>query len=244
MDSGRYNFVLVRGDKTAPIGASTVTVAVTVVDCRGRITDTDGKPVQGVVVSDGFSCVRTDANGNWGIVKHDNARFIFYSVPETHEVNVAAGGSAAVFYAPVNSPAQFNFTLKPLPAVENEFTLLAVGDPQVASSADITRFNGETMTDLKALVNASGKPCYGLFMGDMTADHPELFAQMKNVSGSSRMIYFTTIGNHDKTGGSASAPRNADQFCSARLFLQSRQHPFRVSGQRDLQQQGQLHRRI
>ncbi|MDR1667621.1 MAG: calcineurin-like phosphoesterase family protein [Bacteroidales bacterium] len=212
MDSGRYNFVLVRGDKTAPIGTSTLTVTFT--DCHGRITDTGGNPVQGVVVSDGYSCVRTNADGRWNLTKHDNAKFIFYSVPETHEVNVAAGSNAALFYASIDNPTQFNFTLKPLPAVENEFTLLAIGDPQVASAADVTRFTNETMADLKTLINASDKPCYGLYMGDMVADHPELFAQMKNVTGSSKMIYFTTIGNHDKTGGSASVPRNADQFCS------------------------------
>ncbi|MDR0713906.1 MAG: calcineurin-like phosphoesterase family protein [Bacteroidales bacterium] len=211
MDSGRYNFVLVRGDRTAPIGTSTLTVSVT--DCYGQITDTDGKPVPGVVVSDGFSCVKTDADGKWRLKKHDDAGFIFYSVPETHQINVAAGSNAALFYASINNPAQFNFTLAPLPAVENEFTLLAVGDPQVASTAEVNRFNNETMNDLKTLTGASAKPCYGLFMGDMVADHPELLAQMKIIAGSSDMIYFTTIGNHDKTGGTTSSPRNADRFC-------------------------------
>ncbi|MDR1864802.1 MAG: calcineurin-like phosphoesterase family protein [Bacteroidales bacterium] len=216
MLSGRYYFHLVRGEKTAWLGASNITVTKDSLHLSGTVTGTEGNPIQGVVISDGFSCVQTDAQGKWRILKRSGVKFVFYSVPETHEVNVASEGvNAAMFYTPVTPASQvYDFTLKPLAQPENSFTLLAIGDPQVASSSEVTRFTNETMEDLKTLVNASNKPCYGLVMGDMVHDQPTLFAQMKNVTGSSKMIYFTTIGNHDKTGGSATAPSNADLYCA------------------------------
>ncbi|MDR1865789.1 MAG: calcineurin-like phosphoesterase family protein [Bacteroidales bacterium] len=215
MISGRYNFHLVRGEETLWLGASNLTVTGDVY-LSGTVADTQGKPIQGVVISDGFSCVQTDAQGKWKIKRRDDVKFVFYSVPETHEVNVASEGvNAAMFYTPVTLASQvYDFTLKKLAQPETDFTLLAIGDPQVASAADIARFTGETMSDLKTLVNASDKPCYGLVMGDMVADKPELFTLMKTTTGSSKMVYFTTIGNHDKTGGSATAPRNADLYCA------------------------------
>jgi hypothetical protein len=118
-----------------------------------------------------------------------------------------------MFYSALSGATKrYDFTLKKLPQAETDFTLLCIGDPQVASAADVERFRNETMPDLKALVNASSKPCYGLIMGDVTGDHPELFAQMKTLMGSGKMTFFTTIGNHDKTGGDADTPRNAQAF--------------------------------
>jgi hypothetical protein len=38
--------------------------------------------------------------------------------------------------------------LQKLPAVENDFTLLCIGDPQVTSAADIDRYKSETLPDI------------------------------------------------------------------------------------------------
>ena len=36
----------------------------------GLVTDTSGNPVQGVVVSDGYNCVETDANGVYQMIRY------------------------------------------------------------------------------------------------------------------------------------------------------------------------------
>ncbi|MDR1172663.1 MAG: calcineurin-like phosphoesterase family protein [Bacteroidales bacterium] len=186
------------------------------IDLYGSIIDTDSKPVAGVVVSDGFQCVVTDEKGIYRMKKDAQAKYVFYSTPAEYEVSpLNKTVNSATFYTPLdNNSKRYNFTLTKLPAAETEFTLLCIGDPQVAAEADVTRYQNETLPDLKAFVDGSAKPCYGLVMGDMTGDHPEFFTRMRALTGSTDMPFFATIGNHDKTGGNASTPRNADAFCA------------------------------
>lgn len=42
----------------------------------GLVTDTSGNPVPGVVVSDGYGCVTTDANGVYQMERYKKARFV------------------------------------------------------------------------------------------------------------------------------------------------------------------------
>ena len=47
----------------------------------GLVTDTSGNPIPGVVVSDGYGCVTTDANGVYQMERYKKARFVHYSTP-------------------------------------------------------------------------------------------------------------------------------------------------------------------
>ena len=44
---------------------------------EGYITDTDGKGISRVVVSDGYQCVLTDTTGHYQFMRHAKARFVF-----------------------------------------------------------------------------------------------------------------------------------------------------------------------
>jgi hypothetical protein len=48
----------------------------------------DGKPAVGVSVSDGFSVVQTDTNGKYSLTPHQDAWYIFYSIPADCDVNI------------------------------------------------------------------------------------------------------------------------------------------------------------
>ena len=50
-------------------------------DTYGYIKDTNGNPVEGVVVSDGYSCTATDAEGRYALTRNADAGFVFYSLP-------------------------------------------------------------------------------------------------------------------------------------------------------------------
>jgi hypothetical protein len=183
-------------------------------DLYGSILDDAGHPVVNAVVSDGYQCVLTDVGGIYQMKRHPDALAVFYSTPEQYEIKVTGTvSSAANFFAPLNMQSKrYNFNLKKLLSVENDFTLVCIGDPQVTSAAEIDRYNNETMADMKTLIESSSLPCYGLVLGDTVGDHPEFFMQMRNATGALNMPYFTTIGNHDKTGGSAAAPRDANAY--------------------------------
>ena len=55
----------------------------------GLVTDTSGNPVQGVVVSDGYNCVETDANGV--------AESLTSCFPEA-DVSLVSGGQPVYYY--------------------------------------------------------------------------------------------------------------------------------------------------
>jgi hypothetical protein len=182
-------------------------------DLYGVIVDTDGNPVSGAVVSDGFSCVLTDGRGVYQMKKSADAAFVFYSTPSGYAIRTAGSMvNAATFWADIHASSQrYDFTLERLPAPETDFTLICIGDPQVASAAEISRFKTETVSDLKTFLAARPGPCYALVLGDVVNDHLELLSSMRTVMGALPVPYFTTIGNHDHdravTGNDAAAGR-------------------------------------
>jgi hypothetical protein len=183
-------------------------------DLYGSLIDQYGKPVAGVTVSDGYNCVLTDENGIYQMKRNAQAKVVFYSTPADYAVSETGTVSrAAAFFAAITQGGKrYNFNLKKLAAAENDFTLVCIGDPQVASAADINRYKTETLPDLKAFLEASVLPCYGVVLGDTVSDQPNLMLEMRNATGSLTMPYFTVIGNHDKAGGNASTPRDANAY--------------------------------
>ena len=84
----------------------------------GLVTDTSGNPVQGVVVSDGYNCVETDANGVYQMIRYKKARFVWYSTPAGYEINTSAD-NYPLYYAEIvhkNIADRHDFVLKPLAA--------------------------------------------------------------------------------------------------------------------------------
>lgn len=179
-------------------------------DLYGFIRDTEGKPIEGVVVTDGFTCTQTDNKGIYQMKKNTQASFVYYTAPANYKA------STTTFYQRLSaSNKRYDFKLSELSGSETNFNLVCIGDPQVTSNSEVTRFKDETMSDIKKFVDTSSKPVYGLCMGDMVGDKPEFQSQMKTIVSSTSMPVFTTIGNHDKVAGTVtSEPRNSNMFCS------------------------------
>lgn len=187
-------------------------------DVYGYVLDEEWEPIEGVVVSDGFNLVTTNAKGEYQFKKSNKARFVYYSTPSDYRVNTSNDRNMALFYQPLNNstvPQQHNFFLSKLKNKEEQFLVYAIGDPQVANDAEVVRFKEETIEDIKQELAKSKLPVYGISLGDVVADKPNLFNTMKTVLGSTTMPVFTTIGNHDKTGGSPAIPRNSLSFESS-----------------------------
>mgnify|MGYP002285833431 CR=1 FL=1 len=138
----------------------------------GLVTDTSGNPIPGVVVSDGYGCVTTDANGVYQMERYKKARFVHYSTPAGYAINTSAD-NYPLFYAEIvhkNIADRHDFVLTPLPAPESDFTLVCIADPQCATTAEISRYVNETIPDVEATVDAykaKGTPVYGITLGDI-----------------------------------------------------------------------------
>ena len=168
----------------------------------GLVTDTSGNPVPGVVVSDGYGCVETDANGVYQMERYKKARFVHYSTPAGYAVNTSAD-NYPLFYAEIvhkNIADRHDFVLTPLPAPESDFTLVCIADPQCSTTAEISRYVNETIPDIEATADAykaKGTPVYGITLGDIVFDTPDLWSNMKESMANRNLPVFQTIGNHD-----------------------------------------------
>ena len=189
----------------------------------GTLKDTEGRGVAGVIVSDGFNCVKTDSHGRYKMKRDSLARFIYYSVPADCEVPThSATDRTAYFYQTVSKKKIYNFTLRRLPGgKETHYKMIVIGDPQVTNAyspyytspddnpikkSDVERFTTQTMADIKQTIKSlpAGTPVYGLSMGDDVQYYggynAKLERQIRQALGSSEMRLFSVIGNHDQDG--------------------------------------------
>lgn len=169
----------------------------------GKISYDDGKPAAGVVVTDGYSCTVTGADGTYKLPVAANAAYVYYSIPADAKVVTGGKHDLPVFYSPLSLSKTRNYDFQlARQTVEKKFRLLAIGDPQVTDSKEIQRFVRETVADIKSYVGSKGgdMATYAVTLGDIVGNKWELYPEMiptmgcRNTGG---VPVFQTIGNHD-----------------------------------------------
>lgn len=190
----------------------------------GIVRDTTGMPMPEVVISDGFTCAKTDSAGRYKMTRNPQARFVFYTVPDYCEVPThSETDRTACFYLPISAGRKtYDFTLVRLPnGKEEEYKMIVIGDPQVTNTvnphytgpddnpvrkSDVERFTSQTMADIRQTIRKlpKGTPVYGLSMGDDVQYYggynADLERQIRESLGESEMRLFSVIGNHDTDG--------------------------------------------
>ncbi|MDF9827773.1 autotransporter-associated beta strand protein/T5SS/PEP-CTERM-associated repeat protein [Ereboglobus sp. PH5-10] len=170
-------------------------------DLYGSIMDETGAPVEGVVVSDGYSCVKTDANGVYQMKRNTKARVVYYSTPENYAINTLgtpAKPGMALFHAKLSDSQQrYDFDLVRLPAPEKDFILLGVGDPQVRNTSNLARYKNETIADLIQFRKTATLPVYAILLGDICYDSLPLLGSIRDTTNLAGIPHFGVIGNHD-----------------------------------------------
>ncbi|MDP4273438.1 MAG: calcineurin-like phosphoesterase family protein [Bacteroidota bacterium] len=191
------------------------------INLYGEIKDNEGNPVPNVVVSDGYTCTATNSKGLYQLVKNKNSQFVFYSTPSAYKIETkGSNDNNPCFYARIdgksNQLIRHDFVLNKLSNSENNFTLVCIGDPQCANSVQTARFKNETVKDLNHLISTVSAPCYGIALGDVVWNTPEVLPAMNKLIGSIHIPVFVTVGNHDKSRNPQSKllPRSSDDFKS------------------------------
>ncbi len=167
-----------------------------------------GKGIEGVVVSDGYSCTLTDASGRYTLEADSLARTVSITVPAEYEIPLGADGAPAFFK--YISSGSLDFSLRPRKKVSDKFTLVAVTDAHFSHTDSHERFSSESIPDIQKTINlhsASG-PVIGIALGDQLSDRMEAAPLVKPLYNSLKasgktMPLFYCIGNHDhdNTGG-------------------------------------------
>ena len=168
----------------------------------GIITDKQsGQAIENVVVSDGFSCVKSDKNGVYQIVRHDKSTMVYLSVPAEYEIPVDAGNHPAFFKRftlAKDERFRHDFQLELLPGgKQTQFTLLALADIQVHDSNDVDRFRDETIPDINELVPTLVNP-YAITLGDITnKNNSAMWTKVRQAMTNQSLTFMQCMGNHD-----------------------------------------------
>ena len=168
----------------------------------GVVTDADsGAGIQGVVVSDGFTCVQTDVNGVYQIVRDERSEMVNISIPAEYEVPVDSRNLPNFykrFLVEKGEKFRHDFSLKALPGgKQTKFTILALADPQCTDTNDTERFRDETMPDIDALAPTLVNP-YAIVLGDITnKNNSAIWAKEMQIMSNRKVTFFHCMGNHD-----------------------------------------------
>ena len=141
----------------------------------GRVIDLDGKPVEGVVVSDGVMVTTTDAKGCYALASQRKLGYVFISVPGGYRV--AVNRTIPQFFRrfTTSSYTQYECINFLLEAEKNtRHRLVAFTDTHLANRTDdLSQFEASFKPDLKQMAvkaKSEGVPFYALTLGDLAWD--------------------------------------------------------------------------
>ena len=177
------------------------------------VVECDGKPVQGVAVSDGYQIVLTNKKGQYALQSEKRNGNVFITIPSGYEAVCVGDDVVPPFWAELNgdvkSAERHDFVLK---AVNNDkHVVVAAADIHIANHHnDLSNFRDVFIPQLKEEIEQyrkAGIPVYTFCLGDSTheiywydylfdiGDFRKLLAQIKYPTP-----LFNTMGNHDNDG--------------------------------------------
>ena len=151
----------------------------------GRVL-ANGKPLAGVVVTDGRQCAETGKDGMFRIPGRKGVRFISITVP--------SGWRISRHYIPFASSGRpYIFDLKPWPASKpGPFTFMHIGDSEI--DFDIEK---EKPWVARAKAFADERDCaFFVHTGDITAALGDAHLRLMNEDTVGRPVFYV-VGNHD-----------------------------------------------
>ena len=180
----------------------------------GTVKGDDGALLEGVVVSDGQYCVKTDKQGRYYLpstLSGGEHSYVMVSTPSAYAAPVQEGH--ACFWKWLkdctkdsNGKYVADFTLKKI-ANPNRYKVLVFGDPQPrkrAASLDQFAYSSLDMCndmyiDMKEYVAANKNcPVYGIGLGDIVHQDLTLLDQYREGMSTTGLTTYNVIGNHDQ----------------------------------------------
>jgi hypothetical protein len=210
VNTGKYRFVLVRGDKTLSLGAINLNIIANfdVPDIPGMnikgVVYSNNTGIPGVVVSDGYEVTVTNDDGIYYLTSQKKTGYVFISVPSGYEVvNTVNAPQFFERLGGINVVDRRDFSLTPVN--NDDYVVIAMTDMHLANrNNDLTQF-GDFLDDVNAVIadyTAAGKKVYGLSLGDQSWDlywYENNFNLVQYVPWMNKIncTVFNVMGNHD-----------------------------------------------
>ncbi len=156
-----------------------------------------GKGLADVVVSDGFSVVKTAANGEYKFQKAGNAEHVFVSIPSgyalPHEKHIAR------HYKELSSTDNLDFHLEALGVGDDQHQFMIWADPQIKNANDVQKLMTQSVPDVQNYIKSlpANTLIHGICVGDLVWDNLPLFTSYNAAVDQCGLPFFQVIGNHD-----------------------------------------------
>lgn len=184
---------------------------VTSYTISGTVSGNDGALLKDVVVSDGHSSVKTDAQGRYYLTADlSAARYVFVSTPSDYAAPVKDGHACFWKFlkdCTIGSDGKYtiDFTLNKISNPER-YTVLIFADPQPRkSTAGLDKIAYHSLDccedmyrDMKEYAaTCEGRAVYGIGLGDIVHQDLTLLAPYKAGMATTGISNYNVIGNHD-----------------------------------------------
>ena len=171
----------------------------------GRVTDTNGEPVVGAVVTDGEFCVQTDDRGDYKIKSNlDYVRFVTISTPSEYKFAFRKSVPQNFLRIPRNVKAvRANFVLEKREKPVEKYTVAMIGDPQMkgikvdSAGYKLRNYIYPDIVALKENKSASEDEFFAINLGDLVFNDMAKLDDYLEVISDSNVPMFHAIGNHD-----------------------------------------------
>lgn len=149
--------------------------------------------LSGVIVTDGKNFTQT-RNGNFRFEVQDNAEFIYIVTPSGYVADWSTGVPA--FYQSAEGKNKFHFELQKTDPAD-EYSIVAVADPQMHNEKHLEQFSGAPMQDLCETISGMDRLTVGLALGDICWDSFEYLEKYRKEIVRTGIPFYPVVGNHD-----------------------------------------------
>lgn len=171
----------------------------------GFVRTPDGKPLEGIYVTDGRQYVKTAADGSYSMTSDlTEARFIYLSLPADVQIPMYKGVPAFFKRVPRYAEAvKADFELTPREPVKN-YTVMMIADPQVRPygvDGSMETWANAVAPDAEAFRASCPGEVYSINLGDLVYNYMYAWDDYMDVAAKINCPTFNVIGNHDYDQG-------------------------------------------
>ena len=176
-----------------------------------------GRPLEGVIVTDGVNFSTTDSDGFFKLKVAGNSRFVQVVTPSGTTADYSSGSPA--FYQELSKKKFYTFKLIST-SPSTDYTLFSVSDPQMQNPKHLKKFLDAPLKDLisNAAAHAAKRNTVGIALGDLGWNRLEIYPDYKQAIARTGIPFYSVIGNHDyiQTLSGDAAARTYEDFFGPR----------------------------
>ncbi len=153
--------------------------------------------IEDVVVSDGFSVVKTNNKGFYSLKLNEKSAHIFISTPSGYEF--VTHDNLVKQYESLDGQVNYNFDLTKLTKDDEKHFFIIWADPQVKNLKDVQQMMTESVPDTKAVIEGIGADqlIHGICVEDLVWDNHSLLNNYNAAVKEMGIPFFQALGNHD-----------------------------------------------